>query len=106
MVSKKRLLSEQPLQSVWNEELIEKISSNTKHTSKIWNYLIHHPDKEIADIPFGEWSIANTLKAALSSDFVKFTTKIVEKIESERGDTTKLLIELQDGHRIETVVIR
>ena len=37
---------------------------------------------------------------------MKFTSKVVERAESRRGDTTKLLVELQDGHRIESVVIK
>ena len=37
------------------------------------------------------------------NEFQLFTTKIVQREESKRGDTVKLLIELQDGHRVETV---
>lgn len=37
--------------------------------------------------------------------FSVFTTKVVERIESKDG-TSKLLIELADGHRVESVIIR
>jgi adenine C2-methylase RlmN of 23S rRNA A2503 and tRNA A37 len=42
----------------------------------------------------------------LLTEFVKFTVRVTEKIEAAKGDTTKLLIALQDGHQIEAVVIR
>lgn len=40
------------------------------------------------------------------SSFVSFTSRIVETIGNSRQDTTKLLIELQDGHQVESVIIR
>ena len=40
------------------------------------------------------------------SDFTSFTSKVVETIGNSRQDTTKLLIELQDGHQVESVIIR
>lgn len=80
-------------------------------------------------IPFDLWSIPRSQILALSeASFNVFTTAIgthdgaknlsflrknngrwplwaVDKFESARGDTTKLLVQLQDGHKVETVVM-
>ncbi len=40
------------------------------------------------------------------TSFVAFTSKVVETIGNSRQDTTKLLIELQDGNQVESVIIR
>lgn len=72
----------------------------------MWQWLIAHPDKDIIDIPFASWCVVRQAAKTLVEDFVKFTSQIVERNESLRGDTVKLLLELQDGHRIETVIMR
>lgn len=104
-MSPKRKLSELKEKSVWDEFLIEKIVTNEKHRSRMWSWLIAHDNAEITDIPFATWSVPKLQTSAILNDFVKFTSKIIERNESSRGDTTKLLIELQDGHRIETVIM-
>jgi len=42
----------------------------------------------------------------LDEKFAVFTTKVVEDKTSSDGTTTKLLIELQDGQRVESVIIK
>ena len=42
----------------------------------------------------------------LKEGFVLYTTKVVQEDCSIRGDTVKLLVELQDGHKVETVVMK
>jgi adenine C2-methylase RlmN of 23S rRNA A2503 and tRNA A37 len=102
----KRNASDLKLKSVWDEGLVTEVMDNEKHRSRMWLWLINHPDKDLCDIPFEEWRVKTSSYTAIRRDFVKHTAKIVDKNESTRGDTTKLLIELQDGHRIETVVMR
>lgn len=77
-----------------------------KHRTRMWLWLIANPEKDLCDIPFKKWLVKKASQEAILKNFVKFTTTVVERNESSRGDTTKLLIELQDGHRIETVIMR
>ena len=68
--------------------------------------MMSHPEVELCDIPMSAWSIPKAVEAELKRDFVYFNTKIIQSNVSIRGDTTKILIELQDGHRVETVVMQ
>lgn len=101
----KRKATDLKLKSIWDETLVKEVMDNGKHRAKMWNWLLFHPDKDICDIPFDTWRVKRESSAAILRDFVRFTTKIVEKNVSARGDSTKLLVELQDGHRVETVVM-
>ena len=99
------------LKSIWDEKLLyEYLNENgtaKRHTHKLWNWMLSHPEASLDEVPMETWSIPISAVEAIRRDFVKFTSKIVEKSDSARGDTTKLLIELQDGeYRIETVVMR
>ena len=42
----------------------------------------------------------------LSRDFVKCTSRVVHCQHSEDGETSKLLLELQDGLQVEAVIMR
>lgn len=58
------------------------------------------------DIPYHAWNIPKKQAQRIVQEFSLFTTRISERSESARGDTTKLLVELQDGHQVETVIMR
>ena len=78
-----------------------------KNATKIWLYLIQNRNIfKIEDIPFHKFSIGETAKQTILKDFILHSTKVIETFESSRGDTVKLLIELFDGHRIETVIMK
>lgn len=107
------------LKSVWDEHLIVPLLPLVKHRNKLWNYLIAHCKPEhcdnssdkrhvgsFADIPFREMTLPLEASRVISSEFSLFTTTVVARHESARGDTTKLVVRLQDGHEVETVVIR
>lgn len=102
----KRNASALKLKSIWDEGLVTEVMDNEKHRTRMWQWLILHPDKDICDIPFKSWLVKKASYEAILANFVKFTSTIVERNESSKGDTTKLLLELQDGHRIETVIMR
>ncbi|CAM9967718.1 unnamed protein product, partial [Ectocarpus fasciculatus] len=78
----------------------------TVNAFKIWNWMINHPQAEIKDVPMKKWSVPVVIKNEVSTNFVKFTSKVVTRQDSARDDTVKLLIELQDGHHIETVIMK
>eukprot|EP00602_Paraphysomonas_sp_CaronLab_P000185 CAMPEP_0185028916 /NCGR_PEP_ID=MMETSP1103-20130426/14996_1 /TAXON_ID=36769 /ORGANISM="Paraphysomonas bandaiensis, Strain Caron Lab Isolate" /LENGTH=459 /DNA_ID=CAMNT_0027563495 /DNA_START=44 /DNA_END=1420 /DNA_ORIENTATION=- len=96
--------------SIWDEvsvsNVFSKHNSSSKHKYKLWKWMIAHPDVALQDVPMREWCVPKAVEKELKEGFSHFTSKVVEKSVSSRGDTTKLLIELQDGHRIETVVIQ
>lgn len=102
----KRKAEDLKLKSIWDETLVREVMDNEKHRTRMWQWLVLNPDKDVCDVPLESWRVKKSASTAIFRDFVKFTSKIVEKNESIRGDTTKLLIELQDGHRVETVVMK
>lgn len=102
----KRKAEDLKLKSIWDETLVREVMDNEKHRTRMWQWLVLNPDKDVCDVPLESWRVKMSASTAIFRDFVKFTSKIVEKNESIRGDTTKLLIELQDGHRVETVVMK
>jgi len=104
----KRQKSNQKLKSIWDESLIEEILPNKRHRNKMWNWLINHANVTcgIADIPFSEWNMPKEAINRITSEFVMYTSKVSQCIKSNRGDTIKLLITLQDGYEIETVVMK
>ena len=101
--------------SIWEVKEVEKILK-TVHRVKMWNWLCQHFDTELAAgecgnnpaamLPFEKLNTPKKAQQELSERFVLSTTNVIKKQESERGDTTKLLIECHDGHQIETVVMR
>ena len=85
------------------------------HRHRIWNHLIAQSDtqntnnqgKPFTDfVPYGKWSVPHDAISEVQKRFVHFTTKVVDRQDSAKGDTTKLLIQLQDGHLIETVIMQ
>jgi adenine C2-methylase RlmN of 23S rRNA A2503 and tRNA A37 len=102
----KRRASDQKHKSIWDESAFDKFPESKKHLIKIWNWLISHPNDSKDDLPYEAWSVPRNLSDYIKNDILQFTTRIAEKSDSSRKDTTKLLVELQDGHFIETVVIQ
>lgn len=99
------------VRSIWDEVAVLSIPGmRTIHAQKIWKYLIFHcKDDSLLDLsklPYELWSVPKSVRIALSEQFQIFTTSVEEASDSDRKDTTKLLLKLSDGHRIETVVIR
>lgn len=102
----KRKNEDLKLKSIWDETLINNILHNKKHRNRIWSWLIKHPNQSIEEIPFQSWCVKRNESDIIKNDFVRYTSKIIQQNESKRGDSIKLLIELQDGHRIETVIMK
>jgi adenine C2-methylase RlmN of 23S rRNA A2503 and tRNA A37 len=96
------------LRSIWDDSSVVEILSR-KHALKLWNWIATHPDKSLDDALEQEWVINRVPRQAaqkIKENFVLSTSRIAERYDSNRGDTTKLLVELHDGHRIETVVMK
>ena len=130
MVQSKRKQSDLKLRSVFDPIAISHACQMSKiQRNKVWSFIIKSTkidvDKDIPssssssstnmvslqDVPMYDrtFSIKRSDIRVLQdegSSFVSFTSKIVETIGNSRQDTTKLLIELQDGHQVESVIIR
>lgn len=77
------------------------IKSPLQHLYTLWKFIIKNPNKNIIDCP----NLPKIMYELLPSRFVTISSKI-EKIEnSSDGNTIKLLIKLQDGKLIETVIM-
>ncbi len=95
--------------SIWDPIELGKYLSD-KHCIKLWLYLIKNSYSDtvindINDIPFIELKLPLRSIPDIKTNFVLFTSKIDETLHSNRGDTTKLVIKLQDNHKIETVIM-
>jgi adenine C2-methylase RlmN of 23S rRNA A2503 and tRNA A37 len=106
-MSRKRDPKKLVLQSIWDDSNLCGVVKSEKNRAKLWNWMIAHPNIPLSEIPYAELRIAAGSSAeALKTRFVRFTSTIVEKYESKRGDTVKLLVKLQDGHTVETVIMK
>ena len=101
---RKRVLSPLPIfdQEALEAFLVER-KQKVSHAVKIWQYLLFTPNASLETIDRVE-NLPKVLWEPLRKHFVLFTTKVVRATTST-DQTHKLLIELQDGLRVETVVI-
>lgn len=72
------------------------------HINKIHRLMLKNPNISFADIP----GLPKKAAQLLQSNFVPLTSTLKSHSTSTDKKTTKLLIELQDGNMIETVIIR
>ncbi|KAI8810124.1 hypothetical protein BJ742DRAFT_802237 [Cladochytrium replicatum] len=91
---------------IFDEELLLAAFSenniNPKNATKVWRYLIQKNCRNLAEIP----DLPKAALQLLQSDFAILTSKVVRRTDAADNSTTKLLIELQDGRRIESVIMR
>ncbi|XP_009760164.1 uncharacterized protein [Nicotiana sylvestris] len=94
------------LKSVFDASVIraefDKASINTRFIPLIWKYVIQDPDCDWEDIP----SLPSSAYTLLRSKFRTTTSVVHSVLESNDGVTTKLLIKLQNGAFVESVVMR
>ncbi|KAJ3193979.1 sorting nexin, partial [Irineochytrium annulatum] len=83
-------------------EAFESRSLKMHHVQNIHRCLIQQNAQAVDDIP----DLPKLAREFLKSDFAFLTSKVVERSDAKDGSTTKLLIQLQDGQRIETVIMR
>ena len=98
------------VKSIWDELALSECGLSKTQRNRLWAYAKKNMDTPltIQQVPLEEkhFSIKNVAIKTLRQSFATFTLNIVETIGNRRDDTTKLLLELQDGHRIESVIIR
>lgn len=107
---KPRVLSPLPF---WDEEsvlaFLAERGVKPVHAYSLWKLALKHRPQQLGDLKelsLGSHILLPTgLVEALCERFVLTTSTVVETHVSSDG-TTKLLVELQDGQRVEAVVIR
>ena len=65
-------------------------------------YLLKHPGAGWGDVP----ELPKAAVQVLSGDFVICTSRVMQCQHSADGETSKLLLELQDGLQVEAVIMR
>jgi len=99
---KKRILSPK---SIWDVEQVSEAfrSANIKdvHIKKLYGRLAKDPYVDLDDID----GFPESAKRLLDGEFVRMTSTCKSVKRSADGETTKLLIELQDGKSIEAVIM-
>jgi adenine C2-methylase RlmN of 23S rRNA A2503 and tRNA A37 len=93
--------------SIWNTNLLSTIPGiKDMHIVNIQRYLIIRPNTEsLLDIPYDRWSVPLKVQAVIKEEYSLTSTKIHKVFPSVKNKTTKLLIELFDGHFIEAVIM-
>jgi adenine C2-methylase RlmN of 23S rRNA A2503 and tRNA A37 len=95
-------------QSVWDLVALQsaldeaEVSKAEHHAIKLLSYLIRNPTASWHDVPH----LPKAAIACLEQHFVKFTISLLAIQRSDDGETMKLLLRLQDGLRIEAVVMQ
>ena len=84
------------------EDAFDQHGINKKHALRIQRAYIQRGITDVAQIP----DIPKKAVEVLASKFVLSTSKVVERHDSSDGSTTKLLVELQCGRRVESVIMR
>ena len=99
---KKRILSPIPL---FDEKVLEfhltQVGVKTSHIKKIWKHMIQNSAAEFDKIP----NMPQSAYKLLNEKFITLSTRVVEKLVSVDG-TIKLLVQLQDKHQVEAVIMR
>jgi adenine C2-methylase RlmN of 23S rRNA A2503 and tRNA A37 len=105
--------------SIWDEPSLTMLLPNEKHRLKLWTHLIYSfsadpganapkipKSTSLEDTPYEKWMIPKKSVEKIQKNLHLFTSKVLQRFDSARGDTTKLLVQLQDGHEVETVIMR
>eukprot|EP00056_Hartaetosiga_gracilis_P013032 m.211658 g.211658 ORF g.211658 m.211658 type:complete len:506 (-) comp13785_c3_seq53:3852-5369(-) len=83
-------------------EECEKREINTKHAYTMWRNIIAKGATNVRDIP----GLPKKMYDLVEEKFALTTSQLLSHKTSADGSTTKLLIRLQDGAEIETVIMR
>lgn len=92
--------------SIWDETHLYDFMDNNgikvEHANKIWRFLLRNTTSEIIECP----ELPKIAYELIPKNFVPFTTKVESINTSDDRTTTKLLVRLQDGGLVETVIMR
>ena len=78
------------------------VGAKDTHAYTMWRHILHNGVTNVDDIP----DLPKAVYALVKEKYSLFTSTVVKESNSSDGSTTKLLIRLQDGHLIESVIMR
>jgi adenine C2-methylase RlmN of 23S rRNA A2503 and tRNA A37 len=83
-------------------EAFEAQHINPKHLQRVYRHYIQHHVQDPTEIP----DLPKEAARLISTEFKPLTSKVIKRSDASDGSTTKLLIELQDGMQVESVIMR
>lgn len=93
-------------QSIWEKQALldafRQEGVKELHATKLWSHLLRHPNANWTDVP----DLPHAATRLLDSQFVRSTSTVVQHQTSKDKETTKLLIQLQDGMQVESVIMQ
>ncbi|KAJ3032768.1 sorting nexin, partial [Rhizophlyctis rosea] len=99
----KRVLNPKPL---FDEPLLTEAFTQAgikpHHITKLYRLFLQQNITSYSQIP----ELPRAALEILEKEFTVMTSKIISRTDAADGSTTKLLVELQDGQRIESVIMR
>ncbi|KAJ3398488.1 sorting nexin [Chytriomyces hyalinus] len=102
-VTRKRQLSPK---SIFDEHELRAFftthSVNNHHINSIYRHIVQNGARSFDEIP----ELPARILPLLKKEFVLSTSKVAERLDASDGSTTKLVVELQDGQKVETVIMR
>ncbi|KAJ3233234.1 sorting nexin [Chytriomyces hyalinus] len=102
-VTRKRQLSPK---SIFDEHELRAFFSthsvNNHHINSIYRHIVQNGARSFDEIP----ELPARILPLLKKEFVLSTSKVAERLDASDGSTTKLVVELQDGQKVETVIMR
>ncbi|TPX35515.1 hypothetical protein SmJEL517_g02037 [Synchytrium microbalum] len=105
---KKRIRDADAPQSIFDEEAVLNAFTDHKiphsNARRLWRLIIQQGCANYHELPDSDLSKA--AKKVLDSRFSICTSQIVKRTDSSDGTTSKLLIRLQDGLHVESVIMR
>ena len=81
-------------------------SINQKHAAQVWRLIVQQGITDLTQIPYAKLSLPNSMARLLPEHFRVFTSSVVSEQTSGDGTTTKMVVQLQDGHQVECVIMR
>ena len=102
MVKKREMRPKPVLDEPLLLEAFERNGVNKRHAATIWRNLIQHNVTDFETID----QLPKAALKVLKEEFVFCTSRVISRTDAKDYSTTKLLIELQDGQRVESVIMR
>mmetsp|Transcript_6997 Transcript_6997/g.12992 ORF Transcript_6997/g.12992 Transcript_6997/m.12992 type:complete len:379 (-) Transcript_6997:90-1226(-) len=96
------VLQEDALLACLEAESIKEINA-----VRLWKWVIENPTSDNWDeVPWEALELPRKMKEVVPRHFVLHSSRVAERFDSADGTTTKLLVEMHDGERVEAVVMR
>lgn len=90
---------------LWDEpalrSTIASAGGNPDLAPRVYRHLLSDPDARVEDVP----GLSRSVSSAIAARHAAHTIRVVDVVVSGGGEAVKMLLELQDGQRVEAVVM-